>query len=178
MRRESYDQNGVLRERWDDTTRTYTAWDANGVQTQLRPYSAAENAEADERQANLDAENAAAARAAEDEAILTAIAETATPPPDGAAWVQPTGAQDAYPVNAKVTHAGKSWISIVAYNVWEPGVSGWREQPATGYPAWVQPTGAQDAYPAGARVTHNGQNWESTTPDNVWEPGVFGWVVI
>lgn len=69
---------------------------------------------------------------------------------------------------------GKTWVSLVDYNVWTPPVN-WREVPATGYPAWVQPTGSTDAYALGFRVTHNGKNWESNTPANVWEPGVFGW---
>lgn len=37
-----------------------------------------------------------------------------------APWVQPTGAQDAYALGAKVTHNGKTWTSNVAANVWEP----------------------------------------------------------
>lgn len=41
------------------------------------------------------------------------------------AWVQPTGAQDAYPLGAQVTHNGVVWESTVAANVWEPGVYGW-----------------------------------------------------
>ena len=40
-------QNSVLRERWDDASRTYTAFNASGVQTSTRPYTAAENAAAD-----------------------------------------------------------------------------------------------------------------------------------
>ena len=36
-------------------------------------------------------------------------------------WVQPTGAQDAYPLGAKVSHNEKHWISNVDNNVWEPG---------------------------------------------------------
>jgi hypothetical protein len=43
------------------------------------------------------------------------------------AWVQPTGAHDAYPVNAMVRHNGKNWRSTVASNVWAPGVYGWVE---------------------------------------------------
>ena len=43
------------------------------------------------------------------------------------AWVQPTGAHDAYASGAKVTHAGKRWVSDVGSNVWEPGVYGWTE---------------------------------------------------
>lgn len=42
-------------------------------------------------------------------------------------WVQPTGAHDAYALGAKVTHAGKHWVSDVGSNVWKPGVYGWSE---------------------------------------------------
>lgn len=45
-------------------------------------------------------------------------------------WVQPTGAQDAYAKDSKVTHNGKKWISSYDANVWEPGVYGWEEQTA------------------------------------------------
>lgn len=43
------------------------------------------------------------------------------------AWIQPMGAQDAYPKGAKVSHNGKHWISDVDSNVWEPSVYGWSE---------------------------------------------------
>lgn len=43
-------------------------------------------------------------------------------------WVQPTGAQDAYAKDAKVTHNGERWISDVDSNVWEPGVYGWTKK--------------------------------------------------
>ena len=43
------------------------------------------------------------------------------------AWVQPTGAHDAYALDALVTHNGKTWRSLYAANVWEPGVAGWAE---------------------------------------------------
>ena len=42
-------------------------------------------------------------------------------------WVQPVGAADAYPMGAKVSYAGKHWISDVDNNVWTPGVYGWTE---------------------------------------------------
>ena len=42
-------------------------------------------------------------------------------------WIQPTGAQDAYPLGAKVTHNEKHWISALDANIWEPGVYGWDE---------------------------------------------------
>jgi hypothetical protein len=40
-------------------------------------------------------------------------------------WIQPTGAQDAYQINDKVSHNGQNWNSTAANNVWEPGVYGW-----------------------------------------------------
>lgn len=43
------------------------------------------------------------------------------------AWSQPTGAQDAYEKDSKVSHNNKHWISDVDNNVWEPGVYGWTE---------------------------------------------------
>ena len=43
------------------------------------------------------------------------------------AWVQPTGAHDAYSKGDKVTHNGKRWTSDVDNNTWEPGVYGWTE---------------------------------------------------
>jgi hypothetical protein len=46
-------------------------------------------------------------------------------PPEYPEWVQPTGAHDDYDIGAIVTHNEQTWISIVANNVWEPGVYGW-----------------------------------------------------
>jgi len=43
------------------------------------------------------------------------------------AWIQPVGAQDAYPKGAKVSHLEKHWVSDVDGNVWEPSVYGWSE---------------------------------------------------
>ena len=43
-------------------------------------------------------------------------------------WIQPTGAQDAYAKDSKVTHNGEKWISSYDANVWEPGVYGWTKQ--------------------------------------------------
>lgn len=44
-----------------------------------------------------------------------------------APWVQPTGAQDAYPSGALVEHGGQFWQSDRKANVWEPGTfdAGW-----------------------------------------------------
>ena len=97
---------------------------------------------------------------------------------DGDQWVAPTGAHNAYPQGGIVTHQGKTWESLIPNNVWEPGVSGWRENVADGYPAWVQPSGAHDAYAKDAKVTHKGRIWTSTAANNVWAPGVYGWTDI
>lgn len=43
------------------------------------------------------------------------------------AWVQPTGATNAYPAGAKVSHNGSHWISDVDANTWEPGIYGWTQ---------------------------------------------------
>ena len=41
------------------------------------------------------------------------------------AWVQPTGAHDAYKKGNQVSHNGDTWTSSVDANVWAPGVYGW-----------------------------------------------------
>ena len=52
-------------------------------------------------------------------------------PNDPPAWIQPTGAQDAYPLlnvsgdPARVTHNGQTWQNNTAANTFEPGVFGW-----------------------------------------------------
>lgn len=42
------------------------------------------------------------------------------------AWEQP-GSTNAYMTGDKVTHNGKTWVSNVDNNSWEPGVFGWSE---------------------------------------------------
>ena len=44
-------------------------------------------------------------------------------------WKQPTGAHDAYDLNAKVSHNGKKWISQIEANTTEPGADEryWKE---------------------------------------------------
>lgn len=41
-------------------------------------------------------------------------------------WVQPESTNP-YMKNDKVKHSGKTWVSTVDNNVWEPGVYGWTE---------------------------------------------------
>lgn len=45
------------------------------------------------------------------------------------AWLQPTGAGDAYPVGFRVRHLGQDWQNNNPANVFEPGVSGWSVLP-------------------------------------------------
>ena len=44
------------------------------------------------------------------------------------AWVQPTGAHDAYAIGDKVSHKGKRWVCNTPNCVWEPGSYGWIEE--------------------------------------------------
>ena len=135
---------------------------------------------ADELQAEADAA-AAQARYETHEGILDATAALMEDAhEDGQPWVQPTGAHNAYKKDAHVTHNGKDWDSLVHANVWEPGVTGWREVVSEGYPAWVRPTGAHDAYNIGARVTFEGGNYESTINGNTYSPTEYpaGWTLI
>ena len=95
------------------------------------------------------------ATAAEQAADLATRYSQAVGRQPGDEWTAPTGAHDAYPHGATVTHDGRTWESLTAANVWEPGISGWREQGENDGqpPAWVQPTGGHDAYATGDRIT-------------------------
>ena len=42
------------------------------------------------------------------------------------AWIQPDSTNP-YGEGDKVSHNGKTWVSTVSGNVWEPGVYGWSE---------------------------------------------------
>ena len=91
---------------------------------------------------------------------------------DGDEWQAPTGAHNAYPQGATVTHDGKTWESLTPANVWAPGIYGWRELTADGDapPEWVAPSGAHDAYGMGDEVTHGGKRWRSEHAANAWAP--------
>lgn len=41
-------------------------------------------------------------------------------------WIQP-GSTNPYMAGDKVTHNGKTWVSDIDNNVWEPGIYGWSE---------------------------------------------------
>ena len=101
---------------------------------------------------------------------------------DGGTWVQPSGALDSYPAGAKVTHGGKTWVSTVAANVWEPGIAGWKAQggvDAGGQPTipdFVQPD-STTAYKTGDKVKYQGKTYQSLIDNNVWSPSDYpgGW---
>ena len=110
---------------------------------------------------------------------LVGTYQTAAGLGQGEEWKAPTSAHDAYRQGATVTHNGKVWESLTPANVWEPGVSGWRERTPEGGdpPEFVQPTGAHDAYSLGDRVRFEGKNYESLMNGNVWSPAAYpaGW---
>lgn len=96
----------------------------------------------------------------------------------GDAWAQPTDATNAYPKDWETTHVGKEWVSLVSGNVWEPGVSAWREKTTdSSVPEFVQPTGAHDAYQTGDHVMFEGFEYMSTIDNNTWSPSAYpaGW---
>ncbi len=57
-------------------------------------------------------------------ALWSRMGLTANNPDAVPQWVQPSDAQDAYKTGDKVSHDGKTWISTVDSNVWEPGAAG------------------------------------------------------
>lgn len=97
---------------------------------------------------------------------------------DGGEWAQPTDATNAYPKDWTVTFDGKTWVSLTPANVWQPGVSGWREVVEEGtVPEWEAPTGAHDAYQTGDHVMFEGQEYVSLIDANTWSPTAYpqGW---
>ena len=98
---------------------------------------------------------------------------------DGDVWRQPTSAVDAYPKDWTVQHNDAVWVSLVAANVWEPGVSAWREvvEENDAPPEYVQPTGGHDAYQTGDHVMFEGAEYVSLIDGNTWSPTAYpqGW---
>ena len=105
---------------------------------------------------------------------------------EGDPWEIPEGGVG-FPKDWIVQHNGKTWRSTTPGNVWEPGVSGWREvapESEGGTPAappeWVQPTGAHDTYKTGDMVTWQGRVYRSNRDGNVWSPSALpsGWDLV
>ena len=104
-----------------------------------------------------------------------------------AAWVQPTGAHDAYRLGEKVTVGGSVYVSVIDFNVWSPEVypAGWAvEEPD----APVEPEEPEEpevpeepvvewrpgiAVSVGQHVEHNGITYvvrQAHTTQADWEP--------
>ena len=99
------------------------------------------------------------------------------------AWVQPTGAHDAYTLGRIVQHNGTLYRSLHAANVWEPGGEGvpaglWETATVTDAgdpptapdaPEWAAGT----AYKVGDLVTYGGQVYrcvQAHTSQTGWDP--------
>lgn len=135
-----------------------------------------------EQERRLTIKNAESIAARVNEQYVNAIGRV-----DGGEWIQPTGTHDAYREGAIVEHHDKEWESTTPFNVWEPGVSGWRplapidpETGERGVAEWIQPTGVHDAYRKGDRVLFEEQVWESVIDNNTWSPTDYpeGWQVV
>ena len=182
MRHETY-VDGVLREVRDDAARTVTTYDDKGAVTSTRPYTTPENTAADARDAASAAQDAARARAELADAVLDATAALMEDAhADGETWTAPTGAHNAFPKGATVTHAGKTWLSLIPANVWQPGDAAdpqsyrwWQEvitDPGPGTPAW---DGNGHAYEVGDIVTYLGLTYQvllAHTSQPGWTPNV------
>ena len=61
------------------------------------------------------------------EARVASLEGGGTEPEEWPAWVQPSGAHDAYGIGDKVTYNGKHYTSIIDGNVWSPDAypAGW-----------------------------------------------------
>lgn len=129
--------DSVLRVRMDDDERIRTEWDADGVQTSQRPYTAEENADAD--QAAWQEQRDTALRTARREMLVATVTSDildtlaqANLALDGVLpdepWSPPTDEQHGYPVGWTVRHAGRRWRSTVPINLSEPGAGrGWTQ---------------------------------------------------
>lgn len=88
------------------------------------------------------------------------------------AWIQPIGSVDAYPINAKVTYGGYTWINTIKDNVWKPGVTGWTNlTPPVDNGVWTYPK----AYKIGDIVTYTGVTYKCLQAHNSqagWTPPV------
>lgn len=100
-------------------------------------------------------------------------------------WVQPTHAENAYPVGREVWHepTQRVWVSQIPANTTTPGSDEryWKlradQEPITPVVApWFQKTpGLEPPYMEGDYVTHNGRLWLNTSDNNYYAPGVWGW---
>lgn len=117
--------------------------------------------------------------------------------PDGKVlWNQPYGATDAYRLGNQAWYGGELWESELDFNIYPPGVHGWRQLTEGGAPIPADPPGTEynsngtavwsewkawtsglnsDLYQVGDRVTNGGKRWRCTNPNNHYKPGEYGW---
>jgi hypothetical protein len=113
-----------------------------------------------------------AAAPAQAEAVAVAYLSD-TGKPKGAAWVQPTGAHDAYPLGWTVTRDAKTWESLIPANVTVPGsdVRWWKDLTTVPTPgAW---SGAAVAYKVADVATYGGLSYrclQAHTSQAGWTP--------
>ena len=118
------------------------------------------------------------ARAETDAAAITATYLADTGKSSGAAWQQPTGAHNAYPVGWKVAYGGKTWESLIGANTTKPGDTAdpqnyrwWKDLTTVVTPgAW---DGNGHAYKVGDIVTYQGVTYkviQAHTSQAGWTP--------
>jgi hypothetical protein len=104
-------------------------------------------------------------------------------------WTQPTHAENSWPLNARVSHAGTVWKSLIPANTTEPGTQGgaqfWQDENAPQTPEW---SGASVPYigflndPENASfVLRNGTVYRcqmSHTSQPAWAPDAPGMTAI
>ena len=99
----------------------FPAWDGSGVQYETGDRVQYDGAAYKVLQSHTSQE------AWTPEAAVSLFAKILIPDPEVIPdWVQP-GSTNPYMAGDKVKHNGKTWISDVDNNVWEPGVYGWSE---------------------------------------------------
>lgn len=102
---------------------------------------------------------------------------------EGAGWVQPTDASNAYPAGWKVSYNGQTWLSLIPSNTTKPGDAAdpqnyrwWRNlteappAPPSGPAAW---DGAGHAYAVADQVAYQGKTYrcvQAHTSQPGWTP--------
>ena len=61
------------------------------------------------------------------DAAASLFAKVLIPDPDDIPELEQPDSTNPYSAGDKVTHNGKTWVSDIDNNVWEPGVYGWTE---------------------------------------------------
>jgi transcriptional accessory protein Tex/SPT6 len=97
--------DGVIRKKWDDTTGTYTEYDADGTQTLARPYTAEEQSDATERAT-------ASTQAANEATLLQKASAAVQGNRDFLALTAPTNAQVVAQVKA-LTRQNNALIRLI-----------------------------------------------------------------